>query len=59
MGVFVPDAVKRLHTQLPFFPSLVNEVVWRLAKRLPEAYESRWARMFPAWLLSFELEVVK
>ena len=46
---------RRLH----FFPSLVNKVVRRLANRRPQAYERRWTWVFPAWFLSFELEVVK
>ena len=39
--------------------TLVNKLVWRLANRYPEAYERRWAWVFPAFFLSFELEVVK
>jgi SAM-dependent methyltransferase len=42
-----------------FRPSLVNKVVWRLANRFAARYERRWAWIFPAWFLSFELEVVK
>jgi SAM-dependent methyltransferase len=41
-----------------FQPGLVNRVVQRLAERYPERYERRWAWMFPAWFLDFELEVV-
>jgi SAM-dependent methyltransferase len=44
---------------LIFSPSLSNKVVWRLAKRFPRAYEQRWAWIFPAWFLSFELHVNK
>jgi SAM-dependent methyltransferase len=44
---------------LVFYPSLVNKVVWRLANRFPNTYEQRWAWMFPAWFVYFELEVVK
>ena len=42
-----------------FYPTLLNKLVWRLANRYPEAYERRWAWVFPAFFLSFELEVVK
>jgi SAM-dependent methyltransferase len=42
-----------------FAPTLVNKVVHRLANRWPAAYERRWAWMFPAWFLYFELVVVK
>jgi len=37
----------------------VNRLVFRLANRFPERYERRWAWMFPAWFLYYELEVVK
>ncbi len=42
-----------------FTPSIVNKVVWRLARRWPELWERRFAWMFPAWFMSFELEAVK
>jgi SAM-dependent methyltransferase len=42
-----------------FYPTLVNKLIWRFANRYPQAYERRWAWMFPAWFLSFELVVVK
>lgn len=45
--------------KLWFYPSLVNKLTWRLARRFPAAYEQRWAWIFPAWFLYFELEVVK
>jgi SAM-dependent methyltransferase len=50
---------RRRRTELVFHPTLLNKLVWRLANRYPEAYERRWAWMFPAWFLSIELEVVK
>jgi predicted SAM-dependent methyltransferase len=46
-------------THMHFHPSAANRVVWRLANRWPAQYEQRWAWMFPAWYLYFELEVVK
>lgn len=45
--------------RISFHPSLVNRIVFRLANRWPHAYERRWAWMFPAWFLYFELEVLK
>ena len=33
----------------------LNRVVARLANRYPAAYEHRWAWMFPAWFMIFEL----
>jgi SAM-dependent methyltransferase len=49
----------RRSTDLVFRPTLVNKVVRRLAARWPDAYEQRWAWMFPAWFLSVELQVRK
>jgi len=50
---------KKLSARMMFYPTLVNKLVWRLANRYPEVYERRWAWIFPAWYLYFELEVVK
>jgi SAM-dependent methyltransferase len=50
---------ERVTTSLMFQPSLTNRVVRRLANRYPAAYEQRWAWIFPAWFLYFELRVVK
>ncbi|MBV8070672.1 MAG: hypothetical protein JO270_12250 [Acidobacteriaceae bacterium] len=50
---------KRRASHIHFHPTLINKPIWRLAKRCPEQYERRWAWMFPAWFLSFELEVLK
>ena len=35
------------------------KLIWRIANRYPQAFERRWAWLFPAWLLSVELEVIK
>lgn len=51
--------LRRRSAQIIFYPTLANKLVWRLANRYPRAYERRWAWLFPAWFLSFELEVVK
>ncbi|MGC3970932.1 MAG: hypothetical protein QM775_27440 [Pirellulales bacterium] len=45
--------------EIVFQPTLVNKVVSRLARKSPREYERRWAWMFPAWFLYFELTVVK
>lgn len=42
-----------------FAPTLLNKIVWRAAARWPGEYERRWAWLFPAWFLSFELQVIK
>jgi SAM-dependent methyltransferase len=52
----------RFRTQnriMVFKPTLINKVIWRLARRFPFQYEQRWAWIFPAWFLYFELEVIK
>lgn len=44
------------HRQLCFKGSRLNRsIVSRLANRFPESYEQRWAWIFPAWFLYFEL----
>lgn len=45
--------------QLVFEPTLVNKIVHRLAGRYPDAYERRWAGIFPAWFLYVRLRVEK
>jgi SAM-dependent methyltransferase len=47
------------HRQIIFSPTVLNKIVWRLANRYPAWYERRWAWIFPAFFVSFELEVVK
>jgi SAM-dependent methyltransferase len=47
------------HRQIIFWPTLLNKIVWRLANRYPMWYELRWAWVFPALFVSFELEVLK
>lgn len=42
-----------------FAPTLLNKLVHRLANRWPRAYEHRWAWIFPAWFLQYELQVAK
>lgn len=50
---------RRRTAKIVFTPTVVNRVAWQLANRWPAAYEHRWAWIFPAWFLYFELEVVK
>jgi SAM-dependent methyltransferase len=50
---------RKRSSRMFFFPSFTNKLVWRLANRYPMAYELRWAWIFPAWYLYFELEVQK
>jgi SAM-dependent methyltransferase len=44
---------------LVFRPTLLNKLVWRLANRHIEAYENRFAWIFPAWFISAALVVKK
>jgi ubiquinone/menaquinone biosynthesis C-methylase UbiE len=44
---------------IQFYPSLANRIIRRLANRWPQRYEQRWAWMFPAWFMFYDLEVVK
>jgi len=50
---------RRRRVQIVFYPTVANKIVHRLANRYAQAYEQRWAWIFPAWFLSVELEVVK
>jgi SAM-dependent methyltransferase len=50
---------RRRQSQIFFYPTITNKLVHRLANWRPEEYEQRWCWIFPAWFLSFELEVVK
>jgi len=49
----------RRATRIVFAPTLSNRLVHRLANRYPDAYERRWAWVFPAWFLYVELGVLK
>jgi hypothetical protein len=50
---------ERVIATINFAPSITGRVLWRLAKRWPAGYENRWAWLFPAWFIYFELRVVK
>lgn len=50
---------ERQRAQIVFAPTWMNKLVWRVANRFPREYERRWAWIFPAWFLSFELRVLK
>lgn len=58
-GFYTTCRFLKIRADIVFSPSLLNKFIWRLAQRWPQAYERRWAWMFPAWFLSFELEVQK
>ena len=56
---YTDRAFRKQSVRIVFHPTLTNKLVHRLANRWPAAYERRWAWMFPAWFLYFELIVVK
>jgi SAM-dependent methyltransferase len=47
------------HRQIHFKGGRFNSLISRLFNKFPEVYEQRWAWIFPAWFLSFELEAIK
>ena len=49
----------RRSRRIVFAPTLMNKLISRLANRYPADYERRWAWIFPAWFLYFELQVMK
>lgn len=59
LGFYTDRRFRKAQAEIIFLPSLVNKVVRRLARRFPAEYERRWAWMFPAWFLHFELVVIK
>jgi SAM-dependent methyltransferase len=59
LGFYSHANFKRIRSDIVFYPTLTNKLVHRLANRRPQAYERRWAWMFPAWFLSIELEAMK
>jgi len=50
---------QRVQAWIQFPQSPLNRVVQRAANRWPDAYERRWAWMFPGWFIYFELRVLK
>lgn len=60
-GGLLPDDVRFevRARRIIFHPTLAARVLGRLANRAPEAYERRWAWIYPAWFISAELVVVK
>ena len=59
LGFYTNVRFKTRKIQIVFFPSLLNKLVLRLANNWPQAYERRYAWLFPAWFIFFELEVLK
>ena len=58
-GFYTPVRFKKIRSEIHFHPNLINKIIWRIAKKNPKLYEERLTWMFPAWFVSFELEVIK
>src|SRR5258705_6054109 len=56
---YTQSRFSRRASEIVFHPSLMNRVVWRLAKRYPDEDHRRWARGVPVSVLSVELEVLE
>jgi len=56
---YTPERFEMVSRHIHFKAGPINRVVSQAAKRWPERYEQRWAWIFPAWFLYFELRVVK
>jgi SAM-dependent methyltransferase len=50
---------RMLRREIVFYRSPSSPIVYRLANAHPRRYEQRWTWMFPAWFLSFSLQVEK
>jgi hypothetical protein len=58
-GFYTQARFAKRRATIVFHPTLLNRFVSRLARRWPDRWERRFAWIFPAWFLSFELEVLK
>ncbi len=59
LGFYSSARFRQRQGLLVFQRSWTNELVRRLANRFVVPYEERWAWVFPAWFLYFELETLK
>lgn len=50
---------RKVRADLIFYPKFKNKLIWRIANRWPAFYEEHLTWIFPAWFMSFELEVLK
>ena len=50
---------RKVRADLMFYPKFKNKIIWRIAKMWPLFYEEHLTWIFPAWFMSFELEVLK
>jgi hypothetical protein len=47
---------RRRQAQIIFHPRLIIKLIWRLANHYPQAYEQRWAWLFPAWFFKLRTQ---
>ncbi len=59
LGFYSTARFRQQQALIVFGQSLTNRFVHRLANRFVIPYEERWAWIFPAWFLYFELEALK
>jgi SAM-dependent methyltransferase len=59
LGFYSSTHFRQRQGLIVFQKSFLNKVVRRLANRFVTRYEERWAWLFPAWFLFFELEALK
>lgn len=58
-GFYSAVKFKKRAANIVFRPTLTNRLVSRYAARWPMEYEQRWAWIFPAWFMYYELLVDK
>ncbi len=58
-GFYSKVRFKKTRVFLQFYPKFKNTLIWRIANRWPRFYEEHLAWIFPAWVMTFELEVLK
>ncbi len=59
LGFYSPARFRQKQALIVFQQSLTNKLVRLLANRFVVPYEERWAWVFPAWFLYFELETLQ
>jgi hypothetical protein len=59
LNFYTKARFKRRASEIIFYPSIVSKLIRRVANCYPASYEQRWAWIFPAWFVYFELEAIK
>ena len=58
-GFYSKIRFRKKRSFLLFHPNPGNKIIWRIANRWPKFYEEHLAWIFPAWAMSFDLEILK